>query len=125
MKSKTMKVLYSSRPRTDRNAPYYSGLSYIETPKISMEGKWLEALGFHIGDPIRVEYDESGIRIRPLTAEERAAKEREEMKAEIRRKTAEMEKLQQNIASEAAALSRVAEAPIPYQVSSDNDSNKK
>lgn len=121
MKSKTMKVLYSSRPRIDRNAPYYSSTSYIKTPKISMEGKWLEALGFHIGDPIKVEYDEDGIHIRPLTAEERAAKEQKEMEAEVRRKIVEMKKLKQSIADEAAALSRVAEAPIPYETSSDKN----
>ncbi len=28
-----------------------------------MEGKWLEALGFHIGDALTVEYEEGSIRI--------------------------------------------------------------
>lgn len=53
MKSKKMKVLYSARAR---QAQYVWGREsyYTATPKISMEGKWLEALGFHIGDAIEV-----------------------------------------------------------------------
>ncbi len=62
MKTKKIKVLYSSRTRQGNS--WYSGSSYIETPKISMEGKWLEALGFHIGDQLQVDYDEGEIRIR-------------------------------------------------------------
>ena len=48
MQTKKMKVQYSSRTRQGKN--HYFGSRYIETPKIQMEGKWLEALGFHIGD---------------------------------------------------------------------------
>ena len=29
-----------------------------------MEGKWLEALGFHIGDRLQVDYEEGAIHIR-------------------------------------------------------------
>ena len=29
-----------------------------------MEGKWLEALGFHIGDSLQVDYEEGAIHIR-------------------------------------------------------------
>ena len=63
MKSKKMKVLYSSRAR---QAQYVWGREsyYTATPKISMEGKWLEALGFHIGDQLQVDYTEGEIRIR-------------------------------------------------------------
>lgn len=43
MKTKLMKVLYSTRSRQSTNC--WHGSTYIETPKISMEGKWLEALG--------------------------------------------------------------------------------
>lgn len=64
MKTKKMKVLYSSRTRQSSN-PWGSGSSYIETPKISMEGKWLDALGFHIGDAIQVSYEDNCIRITP------------------------------------------------------------
>lgn len=41
-KSKTIKVLHAC--------------SRMELPKISMEGKWLEELGFQIGDRLQVEY---------------------------------------------------------------------
>lgn len=64
MKTKKMKVLYSSRTRQSSNL-WSSGSSYIETPKISMEGKWLDALGFHIGDAIQVSYEDNCIRITP------------------------------------------------------------
>lgn len=60
MKTKNLKVLYSTRTR---NNSYMYGNSYIETPKISMEGKWLEALGFHIGDKLQVDYEEGSIHI--------------------------------------------------------------
>lgn len=62
MKTKKIKVLYSSRTRLGDS--WYSTSRYIETPKISMEGKWLEALGFHIGDQLQVDYTEGEIRIR-------------------------------------------------------------
>lgn len=62
MKSKQIKVAYSTRARSSSNL-WSSASSYIETPKISMEGKWLEALGFHIGDQVKVEYEEGAIHI--------------------------------------------------------------
>ncbi|WP_395013569.1 SymE family type I addiction module toxin [Robinsoniella peoriensis] len=65
MKTKKMKVLYSSRARQS-SGNWYNRSSYIETPKISMEGKWLEALGFHIGDAIEVSYEDNCIRIAPM-----------------------------------------------------------
>ncbi len=52
MQTKKMKVQYSSRARQSKN--HYFGGGHIETPKIQMEGKWLEAPGFHIGDAIQV-----------------------------------------------------------------------
>ncbi len=61
MQTKKMKVQYSSRARQG-SSPYFGG-GYIETPKIQMEGKWLEALGFHIGDSIQVAYEEGSIHI--------------------------------------------------------------
>ena len=61
MQTKKMKVQYSSRARQGKN--HYFGSGYIETPKIQMEGKWLEALGFHIGDAIQVAYEEGSIHI--------------------------------------------------------------
>ncbi len=62
MKSKLIKVLYSTRSRG--GSSYFHGSSYIETPKIQMEGKWLETLGFHIGDRLQVDYEEGAIHIR-------------------------------------------------------------
>ena len=41
-KIKSIKVLHSC--------------SHADRPKISMEGKWLEQLGFHIGDRLQVSY---------------------------------------------------------------------
>ncbi|GLC79307.1 SymE family type I addiction module toxin [Lacrimispora brassicae] len=63
MQKKKMKVLYSSK---SRSSAYISGSTYTTTPKISMEGKWLETLGFHIGDAIEVSYEENIIRISPV-----------------------------------------------------------
>lgn len=64
MKTKKMKVLYASRTRQSSNL-WGRDSAYIETPKISMEGKWLDALGFHIGDAIQVSYEDNCIRITP------------------------------------------------------------
>ena len=43
MKQKNIKVAYTSRS---------TGNSYTQVPKIQMEGKWLEELGFSIGFPL-------------------------------------------------------------------------
>ncbi len=61
MQTKKMKVQYSTRARQSKNR--YFGSEYIETPKIQMEGKWLETLGFHIGDAIQVVCEEGSIHI--------------------------------------------------------------
>lgn len=61
MQTKKMKVQYSSRARQSKSHYFSSG--YIGTPKIQMEGKWLEALGFHIGDAIQVAYEKGSIHI--------------------------------------------------------------
>ena len=49
-KIKSIKVLYSN--------------SHNDRPKISMEGKWLEQLGFHIGDKLQVSYGDKFIFIK-------------------------------------------------------------
>lgn len=59
-KTKNIKVQYSSRCS---GSGY--GSRYTYHPKIQMEGKWLEELGFHIGDSLKVEYEEGSIRITP------------------------------------------------------------
>ena len=59
---KNIKVQYTSRMTS---SSYYGGSRYTSYPKIQMEGKWLEALGFHVGDSLQVEYEEGSIRITP------------------------------------------------------------
>lgn len=61
-KTKNIKVQYSSRCS---GSGFYS--RYKNYPKIQMEGKWLEELGFHIGDSLKVEYEEGSIRITPAS----------------------------------------------------------
>jgi len=51
MKTKQMKVYESWNSSHKRN------------PKICMEGKWLESLGFHIGDQIQISYEDNRIQI--------------------------------------------------------------
>lgn len=52
---KTIKVQYSTR---------YTGRRYSEIPKIQMEGKWLETIGFSVEDNILVDYDKGKIILR-------------------------------------------------------------
>lgn len=59
-KTKNIKVQYSSRTSYGN---YMNSTRYTTYPKIQMEGKWLEALGFHVGDLLQVEYEEGSIRI--------------------------------------------------------------
>ena len=105
MNTKNIKVLYTSR---------YSRGSYAPVPKVQMEGRWLEELGFSIGAPLIVEYEKGSIRIRTLTAEELAAKEQREAQAEISRRIAELEKTKRRAEKEAASLSMVAEPSDRY-----------
>ena len=51
MKSKLIKVITSSRLTYPKNP--FDDTKYIRTPKIQIEGNWLESLGFHIGDRCR------------------------------------------------------------------------
>ena len=53
--TKTIKVQYSTR---------YTDRRYSEVPKIQMEGKWLESIGFFVGDKLLVDYEEEKIIIR-------------------------------------------------------------
>ena len=62
-KTKNIKVQYSSRCNQSRS--YWGGSSYTSYPKIQMEGKWLQELGFNVGDKLKVEYEEGCIRITP------------------------------------------------------------
>lgn len=53
--TKTIKDQYSTR---------YTGRRYSEVPKIQLEGKWLEAIGFSVGNKVHVDYDVGKIIIR-------------------------------------------------------------
>ena len=112
MQTKNLKVAYTSR---------YSKSSYTSVPKIQMEGKWLEELGFAIGTLLKVEFEEGSIRIRPLTAEEASERRQQELKAELDRKSAELKQAQLGLAASYAnlspALSGVAESHSPYSSS--------
>lgn len=106
MKHKNIKVAYTSRS---------SGGSYTQVPKIQMEGRWLEELGFSIGSTIVVEYDEGSIRIRPMTEEELADCRREQLKKELAAKSASIRKLQKSLDGDLQALSLVAESSHGYR----------
>lgn len=105
MKQKKIKVQYRSR---------WAAHGYTDTPMIQMTGRWLEALGFSIGDTVMMEYDESGIRIRPLTAEEQAAAAKDELELSIRRKQKELKSLERQISSDNRRLAMVAEPGRSY-----------
>ena len=53
--TKTIKDQYSTR---------YTSRRYSEVPKIQMEGKWLETIGFSVRDNILVDYDKGKIILR-------------------------------------------------------------
>lgn len=105
MKTKTIKVIYSSRQSRD---------AYNLLPKIQVEGNWLEALGFHIGDPVKVEYEEGSIHIRALTEEELNAKKQQEMEAELNHKILELKNIKSNIETISANLLHAAKASAPH-----------
>lgn len=113
MQTKNLKVAYTSRYSSSRN--------YTAVPKIQMEGKWLEELGFAIGTLLKVEFEEGSIRIRPLTEEEASARKQQELKAELDRKSAELKQVQLGLAAAYAGLSpelsQVAESNSPYSSS--------
>ena len=115
----TQGVLYSSRTRRDFHSIYAGAMRYIWTPKISIEGKWLEALGYHIGDHIKVEYDEQGIHIRPLTAMEQKSLEQTQATKKLENKIVELTKIKTMIEAETAALSMVAERKADYPATSE------
>lgn len=100
MKSKNIKVAYTTR---------YPQSGITTVPKIQIEGKWLEALGFSIGSTIKVEYENNSIHIRPMTEDELAAKEQKELEASITRRRAEIAAMENSLQAAYASLSRVAE----------------
>lgn len=105
MKQKKIKVQYKSRA---------TARGYASTPMIQLAGSWLEALGFSIGDTIMLEYDESGIRIRPLTAEEQAKAEKAELELSIRQKQKELKSMQKRSGADRRRTVMVAESVTRY-----------
>ena len=117
MKTKNIKVVYTYRHHQSGGILHSGTGPCTAVPKIQMEGHWLEALGFSIGAPLIVEYEEGSIHIRTLTAEELAAKERQEVQAELEKRIAELDEMKRRIDAEAASLSMVAEPSRTYAAS--------
>lgn len=112
MKQKQIKVAYTSR---------FSGSSYTQVPKIQMEGRWLEELGFSIGSRIVVEYGDGCLRIRPMTEAELAKAQLCETRKEMAAKAAEIRRLQFQLEQE-KQLSHVAEPAVEYPSTDRNPS---
>lgn len=106
MKQKKIKVAYTSRS---------TGGSFTQVPKIQMEGRWLEDLGFSIGSTIVVEYDDNSIRIRQMTEEEQAGRRRAEIEKELASKSASIRRLQISLGEGPQTPSLVAESPHSYR----------
>lgn len=112
MKTKNIKVVYTYRHHQSGGVLHSGTGPCTAVPKIQME-----ALGFSIGAPLIVEYEEGSIHIRTLTAEELAAKEQREAQAELEKRIAELEQMKHRIDTEAASLSMVAEPARSYAAS--------
>ena len=124
MKTKNIKVVYTYRHHQSGGTLHSGTGPCTAVPKIQMEGWWLEQLGFTIGAPLIVEYEEGSIHIRTLTAEELAAKAQREAQAELEKRIAELEQMKRRIDAEAATLSRVAEPAPTYATSSPESRNQ-
>ena len=107
MKSKNIKVAYTTR---------FQKKSILTVPKIQIEGKWLEELGFSVGATVKVEYENGSICIRPLTEEEQVIHNQQVLQAEIKRKATELNLL----GKEYEHLYKVAEPSGIYGASSDS-----
>ena len=105
MKTKNMKIAYSTR---------YSQKNISTVPKIQMEGKWLEKLGFSVGSTIAIEYEEGSIRIRPLTEEEILIKKQQELEAEYKHRQKELCIAETNLSESYNNYSKVADSNDNY-----------
>lgn len=105
MKTKNMKIAYSTR---------YSQKDISTVPKIQMEGKWLEELGFSVGSTIAIEYEKGSIRIRPLTEEEVLIKKQQELEAEYKHRQKELRIAETNLSESYNNYSKVAEPSGNY-----------
>ena len=117
MKTKNIKVVYTNRYSQSLGVRHTGCAPSAAVPKIQMEGRWLEQLGFTIGAPLIVEYEEGSIHIRTLTAEELAEKEQREAQAELEKRIAELKVITRRAEKEAASLSMVAEPSGRYATS--------
>ena len=63
MKTKNIKVVYTYRHHQSGGVLHSGTGPCTAVPKIQMEGWWLEQLGFTIGAPLIVEYEEGSIHI--------------------------------------------------------------
>lgn len=109
MKSKKIKVAYTTR---------FQKKSILTVPKIQIEGKWLEELGFSVGATVKVEYENGSIYIRPLTTEEQTAHNQQLLQTELKRRATELNLL----GKEYERLSKVAEPSGIYGTSIDSKS---
>lgn len=104
-KTKKMKVAYSNR---------CDGSSCSVRPKIQMEGKWLEELGFSIGTYLVVEYEEGSIRIRPFTEDEELLRQQKELLAATAREQKKHRMMLRALSPKMEELSKVADVSSNY-----------
>ena len=123
MKTKNIKVVYTYRHHQSGGILHSGTGPCTAVPKRQMVCHWLKALGFSIGAPLIVEYEEGSIHIRTLTAGELAAKEQREAQAELEKRIAQLEQMKRRIDAEAASLSMVAEPARPYAASAPESRN--
>lgn len=102
MKSKTIKISYSTR---------FQKHNTITVPKLQIEGKWLEEIGFPIGSTVKIEYENNSIHIRPLNIDEIFQLQQQGLQNEIKQKSRQLNLLQQ----EYLHLTHVADIPVCYE----------
>ncbi len=88
MKSKMLKVGYSTHGQYDGT----------QRPKIQIEGKWLEEIGFEVGARVIVEYEKGSILIRTCTEQESAVEDEKIYRAQLQQCMQEADHLQSMIA---------------------------
>ena len=81
---KNIKIQYTNR---------HTGNHESRVPKIQMEGRWLENIGFTIGSTVSVEYNEGCLLIRPLNSAEQHELEKQTLDTKIQEQTAILEQL--------------------------------
>lgn len=57
--------------KNEKQIKIYNSLGYNKpsVPRIQLQGKWLEQLGFHIGDTVNVTYQDNQIILQTITPE--------------------------------------------------------